>query len=197
MAPSPGHPGGGRTRTRLEPAQRRASILDAAEAVLAGRDPADLTFEELAEAAGVSRALVYNYFGDRGGVLAAVYLRTVERLDRELAPVLASDAPAEERLRQAIATYLRFAREHVDLWRVVSQAELMHHPRVVAARRDRYATLTAAWGGSPEARLIARGVLALLESTALGLAEEPGDLPEDRAVDLLHTLLWQGLAAYR
>jgi len=58
-----------RTRTRLARDERREQLVDAAAAVLQGRDPAEVTFEEIADAAGVSRALVYNYFGDRNGVL--------------------------------------------------------------------------------------------------------------------------------
>src|SRR5215470_15509912 len=54
-----------RTRTRLAREERREQIVDAAAEVFQGRNPADVTFEEIADAAGVSRALVYNYFGDR------------------------------------------------------------------------------------------------------------------------------------
>src|SRR6185503_18095169 len=60
--------------------ERREQILDAAAVVFIGRDPVDVTFEEIAEAAGVSRALVYNYFGDRNGLLEALYRRNVEVL---------------------------------------------------------------------------------------------------------------------
>ena len=61
-----------RPRTRLDPEIRREQIVEAAEQVFHGRDPSEVTFEEIAEAAGVSRALVYNYFGDKGGLIAAV-----------------------------------------------------------------------------------------------------------------------------
>ena len=57
-----------RVRTRLTRATRREQIIDAAVDVFKGRDPNDVTFEEVADAAGVSRALVYNYFGDRRGL---------------------------------------------------------------------------------------------------------------------------------
>ncbi len=79
---------GERTRTRLDPEVRREQIIDAAEAVFAGREANEVTLEEIAEAAGVSRALVYNYFGDKSGVIAAVYLRSFDRLDAQLATAL-------------------------------------------------------------------------------------------------------------
>ena len=49
-----------RIRTRLARTQRRDQIVDATAEVLRERDPAVVTFEEIADAAGVSRALLYN-----------------------------------------------------------------------------------------------------------------------------------------
>ena len=69
------------SHTRLDPEVRRELILDAAERVMAGRLPAEVTFEEVADAAEVSRALVYNYFRDRTGLLVALAERTLDRLD--------------------------------------------------------------------------------------------------------------------
>jgi AcrR family transcriptional regulator len=96
----------GRTRTRLDPETRREQIVSAAEAVFQGRDPADVTFEEIAIAAGVSRALVYNYFGDKSGLIAAVYLRSFERLDDTLRAALTGISTPSERLRLVITCYL-------------------------------------------------------------------------------------------
>ncbi len=73
-----------RTRTRLDPELRRSQIVEAAVRVFSETDPVEVTFEEIAEAAGVSRALVYNYFGDRGGLVAAVYLHTFDELNDQL-----------------------------------------------------------------------------------------------------------------
>src|SRR3954451_9637352 len=78
-----------RTRTRLARDERREQLVDAAAAVLQGRDPAEVTFEEIADAAGGWRALVYNYCGDRNGVLEAVYRRNLRLLRERIGPVVA------------------------------------------------------------------------------------------------------------
>lgn len=184
----------GRPRTRLEPERRRELILDSAERAFAGRDPAEVTFEEVAEGAGVSRALVYNYFGDKGGLLAEVYVRVISRLDERLAAAMATTTIPSERLHAAIAGYVAFARENAGLWKLVGMAELTIHPAVEAARRARYDALTAAWGGTPGARMLARGFVGFLENATLDLVERP-DLPDDQAVELLHRVLWEGLGA--
>ena len=69
-----------RVRTRLTRATRREQIIDAAVERVPRPRPGDVTFEEVADAAGVSRALVYNYFGDRRGLVAAVFQRHTDRL---------------------------------------------------------------------------------------------------------------------
>ena len=80
------------------------------------------SFEEVAEAGGVSRSLVYAYFGDRGGLIAAVYLHNLEQLDRELGKALDDRLPDEVRLRRIIRRYLVFARDNEAAWNVMAAA---------------------------------------------------------------------------
>ncbi len=93
-------------RTRLDPEVRRELILDAAERVLVDRNPSEVTFEEIADAAEVSRGLVYNYFRDRTALLVALAERALERLDRELLSALdpGADLPAADRRPRAAPT---------------------------------------------------------------------------------------------
>jgi AcrR family transcriptional regulator len=182
----------GRTRTRLDPETRREQIVSAAEAVFQGRDPADVTFEEIAIAAGVSRALVYNYFGDKSGLIAAVYLRSFERLDDTLRAALTGISTPSERLRLVITCYLEFARCHTAAWGLIGTSEATLHPVVQDARRSRCERMAEAWGGTPEARVLARAIVGFLEAASLEWVESgPSDV--DDAVRLLHTVLWSGL----
>src|SRR6478672_13710450 len=100
-----------RTRTRLGRDERREQLVDAAAAVFQGRDPAEVTFEEIADAAGVSRALVYNYFGDRQGLIEAVARRASERLSERVTAALATTRGLREALAAAIRASLEFANE--------------------------------------------------------------------------------------
>lgn len=70
---------------RLDPVVRRAHLLEVAERILATTDPAKVTLQNLADAAGVSRPLVYAYFQDRAGLLAAVDQQRAATVDRALA----------------------------------------------------------------------------------------------------------------
>ena len=48
---------------RLDPGQRREQILDAANALFAERAYDEVSIEDIAGAAGVTRGLVHHYFG--------------------------------------------------------------------------------------------------------------------------------------
>ncbi len=183
-----------RTRTRLDPEVRREQILAAAEQVFEAREPADVTFEELAAAAGVSRALVYNYFGDKGGLVASVYVRSLHRLDRALDLAVEPDAPASERLRAAVRCYLCFAAENPAGFRLMGATAGFDHPDVRRVRRQRFEHLAVNWGGGTGARILARGMIDFLEGATVAWVEA-GARNIDAVADLLYTSLWLGLSA--
>lgn len=184
------------TAARLTPAARRAQLIDVASRLFAHSDAATVGFEEVADAAGVSRSLVYAYFGDRGGLLAALYLHNLEQLDHELGRALDDRLPDEVRLRRVIRRYLVFARDNEAAWNVMAAAGSLQHPAIQAARRERIERIAAAWGAGPTARLVARGVVGLLEAGAQDWVDYR-DSGLERATDVLFAVLWEGLSGLR
>jgi AcrR family transcriptional regulator len=185
-------PGKARTR-RLDPAARRAQILGAAAEVFRRRDPAEVRFEEVAAAAGVSRSLVYAYFGDRGGLMAAVYLHSLHDFDEELSRLLRDVPVDEERFAALVRSYLRLVAANSDTWRLFAAAGALDHPEVQQARRARTQRIADTWGGEGGARLLATGLIGLLESAATEwLASNSCSLEE--AAALLTSAAWNGWA---
>lgn len=182
-------------RTRLDPEQRRAQIVEAADRVLGSRDPLVVTFEDIAAEAGVSRALVYNYFGDKGGLLAAVYTHALAELDENLRAALRTPGDDDVRVQALVACYLAFARAHAGTWHILGQAAAAQHPAVQRARRQRARELGAVVGGGPEARLALAGLVGLLEAALLNWLEDR-DLEEDHLADLLTRCVRDGFVAF-
>ncbi|WP_316520027.1 TetR/AcrR family transcriptional regulator [Kitasatospora brasiliensis] len=60
-------------RRRLAPAERRAQLLSVGALLFAARPYEDVLMEEVAEQAGVSRALLYRHFASKHELFAAVY----------------------------------------------------------------------------------------------------------------------------
>ena len=179
-------------RARLDPAERRAQIVAVAADVFRGRDPARVRFEDVARAAGVSRSLVYAYFGDRSELIAAVYLHSLSGIDDELSALL-REVPIDEcRLGVLVRTYLEIAAENADAWRLFAAAGAIDHPAVQQARRDRCQRIADTWGGGPAERLLARGLVGLLEAAASEWLEHGGCSADDAAA-LLTRALWNGV----
>lgn len=67
-------------RQRLAPADRRAQLLAVGARFFATHPYADVLMEEVAEAAGVSRALLYRHFPSKQALFAAVYQQAADQL---------------------------------------------------------------------------------------------------------------------
>lgn len=184
-----------RTVTRLDPEVRRTQIVESAARLFERRDPVDVPFEEIADAAGVSRALVYNYFGDRGGLLAAVYLHHFEAVNQYLRESTDPASTPEQRFRDTARAYLAFAAEHPGAWRLLQVARVLDHPAVVDAREQRMTELARHWGGSVEARIVAFAIVGLLEAATVEWLRTMDEVPADRMGEVLFDLLWGGMSS--
>ena len=183
-----------RARTRLDPAIRRQQIAAAAARVFAEHDASDVSFEAVAEEAGVSRSLVYSYFRDRGSLFAAAYTHELARLDAEIDGALESMGSDRERLASAVGAYLEFAWRHRKEWELIASASASRHPAVREAVVARTEQIAQTLGGTPEARLLVRGVIGMLEAAAVHTLEQdevdPGTL-----ADLLTQVIWAGVSS--
>lgn len=182
-------------RTRLAPELRRAQIVEAAIDVFAGREPSEVTFEEIADAAGVSRALVYNYFGDRGGLVGAVCLRCFEQLDEAIAPAFDPSMRPAQQAREWIRQYLKFSMEHPGPWAMISSTFASQHPAVQQARQARLDMVAERWGGNTEARLVAAAVAGMLQAAVTEHEQFDTPIEFNRLADLLGVLTWKGLSS--
>jgi AcrR family transcriptional regulator len=82
---------------RLDPAQRRDQMLDAANDLFAEHGYEEVSVEDIARAAGVTRGLVHHYFGGR----TEVYVALLERLDALREDTLRPPAGRSARARVA------------------------------------------------------------------------------------------------
>lgn len=168
------------TRTRLEPTVRRELILDAAERVMADRMPGDVTFEEIADAAGVSRGLVYNYFRDRTALLLALTTRALDDLEAAIDGAFEPDGDLRSQVVSLGRAYRRHIRTHGATWRLLARGGLLDHPTIQAARVRRVERIAARWGGDSRAQLAAWSITGLYELS--GITPIPrGTRPEDLA----------------
>src|SRR3954451_8943565 len=73
-------------RTRMSPESRREQLLELGTQLLATRTLDEISIEVLAEEAGISRGLLYHYFGNKQEFHVAVVRRAVQDLFAITAP---------------------------------------------------------------------------------------------------------------
>ncbi|MET7382054.1 helix-turn-helix domain-containing protein [Streptomyces sp. NPDC005526] len=96
---------------RLSVEERRAQLLDAALSLFAHRVPEDVSLDDVAEAAGVSRPLVYRYFpGGKQQLYEAALRSAAEELQHCFDEP--REGPLMPRLARALDRYLTFVDEH-------------------------------------------------------------------------------------
>ena len=99
---------------RLDAAQRRDQILDAANALFAERPYDAVSIEDIASTAGVTRGLVHHYFGGR----KEVYIGLLERLgahrESELRPPVGRSARA--RVADTVSRWLDWTEANHTIW---------------------------------------------------------------------------------
>jgi AcrR family transcriptional regulator len=102
------------------PRERREQlILDVAGQVFARAGYESAPMDEIADRAGVSKPMLYTYFGSKEGL----YLAYIERAGGELLERLVGARPADRSpasvLRARIIEFLSFVEEHRDGWQVL------------------------------------------------------------------------------
>ncbi|WP_242883502.1 MULTISPECIES: TetR/AcrR family transcriptional regulator [Actinomadura] len=97
-------------RRRLSVDERRDELIEAALQLFSTRPPEDISIDDVAAAAGASRALVYHYFGGKYELYLAALGSAAKRLSVLLEPP-AEGAPLD-RLRISLERYFDFVESH-------------------------------------------------------------------------------------
>src|SRR4051794_36584491 len=100
----------GPARVRMSPDSRREQLLELGVRLLSTRPLDELSIEMLAEAAGVSRGLLYHYFDNLKDFHRAVCRRAADDLIEVTAPVQEGDAL--ERLARSLDAYVGYVEQN-------------------------------------------------------------------------------------
>lgn len=89
--------------------ERRRQLLAAAQELFADRDYDEVSMDEIAEAAGVSHGLLFQYFGSKKGLYVAGIDHLVEEFRRRTEPD--PSLPPAEQLRAGLRAYVDWVAE--------------------------------------------------------------------------------------
>ncbi len=177
--------GSGAARVRMSPESRREQLLDHGVRLLSSRPLDEVSIEVLAEEAGISRGLLYHYFGNKQDFHRAVVRRAVDDLIAITAPDGGDDLVGVlTRSLEAYVDYVVLNRPgYVSLVRAAAGGEedlrkLYEEARAsltdrMFQRAGQDGITSLGYEDTPALRLMVRGWSALAESVVLAWTEDP------------------------
>jgi AcrR family transcriptional regulator len=180
-------------RTRLSPEQRREQLLDLGVRLLAHRSLDELSIDLLAEEAGISRGLLYHYFGNKHAFHEAVVRRAADDLIAQTAP------PAEgepmERMLTSLAAYLDYVVDNYEGYLSLVKAAAGGNEKLREIYEEARSALNSrifredAQGDiipdTPATRLVVRGWSAMVEELVISWIADPRGVTREELLAIM------------
>lgn len=172
---------------RADAARNREAVLQAAGRLFdTADDPAGVSMDDVAAAAGVGKGTLFRRFGDRAGLIRALYELRTERMTAELEE--GGDEGAVDAVARTMDALLRFKIENRALSRALESlgGGSPYTNAAYGGLHARLAALIAATRGPEAADFLAHALLAAVRSD---LVDHLADWPDDRLKSGVQTLV--------
>ncbi|MGW2762790.1 TetR/AcrR family transcriptional regulator [Streptomyces sp. NPDC001275] len=177
---------------RLSVEERRAQLLDAALSLFAHRAPEEVSLDDVAEAAGVSRPLVYRYFPGGKQQLYEAALRSAADELRHCFDE-PQQGPLLPRLARALDRYLAFVDQHdAGFTALLQGGSVVETSRTTAivdgvrrAAAERILSHLEVTDPGPRLRMTVRMWITAVEAASLIWLDEDKQPPADELRDWL------------
>lgn len=189
-------------RHYLSQDERRTQLLELGLTLFGARSYEDISIEELAQQAGISKGLMYHYFGSKRAFYTEVVRLAAQRLLETVEPDPALTGP--ENIERGLTSYFAFVEEHAEPYMALMHGGLgvddLVHNILEEARQDIVIHILEG-AGVPEPhlpqiaplRLAIRSWIGGVEAAALHWMEQR-DVPIPTIIDMLATSLMVQLA---
>jgi AcrR family transcriptional regulator len=182
-------------------------MLEVAERVFSQRGIQATTMDEIAEHVGVTKPLIYDYFGSKEGLLAA----TIERARRQLMGALIDswetepEAHVRDRVAGVVNAFFAFIDAHEAAFALLRTEGALIGEASESVERIRQQTAKAfaeglrtisPFGEVPATRVTAMAEILIggCERLAVWRSAHPG-MTAREATDLVVTTIWDGLSS--
>jgi AcrR family transcriptional regulator len=163
------------------------------------------SMEAIAEAAGVTKPVLYQHFSSKRALYSALLAADLRRLTEDLETAFSQAEGNAERLHRGFRAYLDFVDEHEDAFRLLFTealgADAPFRRRVARFREwvaGRIAAIIRAEAGLPEKRAeaLAAAIVGMAEGAATWWLAGDRPLPAADLADELAGLAWKGFARF-
>lgn len=194
-------------RTRVPRAQRELQMLEVAEEVFGERGYQATSMDEIAARVGVTKPMLYEYFGSKDGLLRACLQRARQQLlDRTREAVAAGGSPRDV-VQRAVQAFFEFVDDHAAAWSVLQNEAALASgaggEEIEGIRRQQSEHTQALLAGLPggaglaatDLQVRAEIVIGACERVAVWRAVQDGPPSAELAASLVLDALWPGLLA--
>ena len=202
-----------RTSARLPAARRRRQLLDVALDVFAARGYDGTSMAELAEAAGITKPVLYQHFTSKRELYLELLEDVGRQLQEEVGKATAAAARPHEQVEAGFRAYFRFVAEHRSAFQVLFLGSSRHDrefavavEQVEESMADAIAPLIEAGIDGVHRRQLAHALVGMAEVTGRRAVADPDFAPGvgqgrpetlDRLAQRLAELAWAGLRGIR
>jgi AcrR family transcriptional regulator len=185
--------------------QRRQQLFEVARERFAQQGFHATSMDEIAEAAGVTKPVLYQHFPSK----RALYVELLEETGRQLLSTLA-DATARagslrERVELGFRAYFRFAVGNRSAFLFLLGTSLRSDPEfariveeILDAAAETIATLIEIPAPDAQRQMLANAIVGMAESVGLRVLRDPGAIVDsDQLAQWISELAWFGLRGVR
>ena len=173
-------------------------MVASAERLFSERGYHGVSMDEIATASGITKPMLYEYFGSKEGLFLACVERARGRLFEEIAAAVRQADEPQQALRAGVEAFLKFADQQRATW-VVLFGEGGRFGEAAASIRAEQSGLIAqllreqpGWSGEPDPEqldAIAHVFVGAAEAVAFWAVDHP-EVPLERVADHLMAVLW-------
>jgi AcrR family transcriptional regulator len=190
---------------RLPAARRRQQLLDVALEVFAERGFHPTSMNDLAEAAGVTKPVLYQHFTSKRELYLELLDTVGTRLHDAIVSATADAAGPRQQVEQGFAAYFRFVAGHQAAFKVLfgggtrrDEEFATYARRVEEAIADLISSLIDVEGlPEGERRLLAYGIVGLAEGASRHWLLDDATGDPDALAGRIAELAWAGLRGIR
>jgi AcrR family transcriptional regulator len=190
---------------RLPAARRRRQLLDVALRVFAEQGFHDASMNDIAEAAGVTKPVLYQHFGSKRELFSELLTDVGNELQETIIKALTSAQSGHEMVELGFAAYFRFVDEHRDAFRLFyggSFARDAEFAEVVGQVESAVAALVAGLieiDGlqSSQRRVLGHGIVGMIEGASIHWLRSNSEADPAALAHQLADLAWRGLRGVR
>jgi len=189
-------------RKRMPRAERERQMVEVAEEIFADRGFLATSMDDVAEQVGVSKPMIYEYFGSKEGLFVACIRSARAELLNVTLKSVEGVSSAEEAMRCGLTAFFEFTDSHRRSWKLLQGEAAAAGPgamaEIEAVRQQQTAVNTTLFGSflqdlpHNELEAYAEMVVGACERLSLWYVQRD-DVSAAAAAELVMRMVWFGL----